>query len=261
MKVLGIACALSLAAVACGVGVGDARPRAGPRRPHSGEPSGDTAPVLLQRRLRPRLHGDLLRAVPRHRAGDRRVRIATTRRSRSSWPGSRPTSSTPASTRPPSRWCNRGLYQPLDVDRLEHWDDIFPSMKELPGRRGRRADLHRARSTPARRASCTTPTTSPTPPDSWTDLFDPQYAGARLARGPRRSRRSTSARSRTGSPTRSRWMTTQAPDGEAVPDRPPQPVPHLLEGRGRHQVAVQERRGRDLERVPGHRQGACATRA
>ena len=28
---------------------------------------------------------------------------------------------------------NKGLYAPLDVSRLENWDDIWPSMKALPG--------------------------------------------------------------------------------------------------------------------------------
>ncbi len=28
---------------------------------------------------------------------------------------------------------NKGMYQPLDVSRLEHWDEIWPGMKELPG--------------------------------------------------------------------------------------------------------------------------------
>ena len=28
---------------------------------------------------------------------------------------------------------NKGMYQPLDVARLENWDDIWPGMKELPG--------------------------------------------------------------------------------------------------------------------------------
>ena len=27
----------------------------------------------------------------------------------------------------------KGIYVPLDVSRLEHWDDLFPSMTALPG--------------------------------------------------------------------------------------------------------------------------------
>ncbi len=70
----------------------------------------------------------------------------------------------------------KGLYQPLDVSRLEHWDDIFPSMKELPGvvvdgevyivpvDAGTAGIMYNA--------DVVTDV-----PDSWTDLFDPQYAG------------------------------------------------------------------------------------
>ena len=70
----------------------------------------------------------------------------------------------------------RGLYQPLDVSRLEHWDDIWPSMKELPGvivdgevyivpvDAGTAGIMYDA-------------DVVTTPPDSWLDLFDPQWAG------------------------------------------------------------------------------------
>jgi spermidine/putrescine transport system substrate-binding protein len=71
---------------------------------------------------------------------------------------------------------NRGLYQPLDVSRLEHWDDIWPSMKELPGVQvdgkvylepvdaGTAGIMYNA-------------DVVTTPPESWLDLFDPQWAG------------------------------------------------------------------------------------
>jgi spermidine/putrescine transport system substrate-binding protein len=71
---------------------------------------------------------------------------------------------------------NKGMYQPLDTSRLEHWDDIFPLMKTLPGvvvddktyivpvDAGTAGIMYNA-------------DVITTPPDSWTDLFDPQYAG------------------------------------------------------------------------------------
>ncbi len=71
---------------------------------------------------------------------------------------------------------NKGMYQPLDTARLEHWDDIFPLMKTLPGvvvddqvyivpvDAGTAGIMYDA-------------DVITTPPDSWTDLFDPQYAG------------------------------------------------------------------------------------
>ena len=71
---------------------------------------------------------------------------------------------------------NRGLYAPLDVSRLVNWDDIWPSMKELPGVQvdgqvylepvdaGTAGIMYNA-------------DVITTPPDSWLDLFDPQWAG------------------------------------------------------------------------------------
>jgi spermidine/putrescine transport system substrate-binding protein len=71
---------------------------------------------------------------------------------------------------------NKGMYQPLDVSRLENWDDIWPGMKELPGvivdgetfivpvDAGTAGIMYNADEIT-------------TPPTSWTDLFDPQYAG------------------------------------------------------------------------------------
>jgi spermidine/putrescine-binding protein len=70
----------------------------------------------------------------------------------------------------------KGLYAPLDVSRLEHWDDIWPAMKELPGvvvdgevyivpvdagTAGIMYDADQVTDIP----------------DSWLDLFDPQYEG------------------------------------------------------------------------------------
>jgi spermidine/putrescine-binding protein len=71
---------------------------------------------------------------------------------------------------------NRGMYQPLDESRLENWDDIWPIMKELPGVQvdgeifivpvdaGTAGIMYNADEIS-------------TPPTSWADLFDPQYAG------------------------------------------------------------------------------------
>jgi spermidine/putrescine transport system substrate-binding protein len=70
----------------------------------------------------------------------------------------------------------RGLYQPLDVSRLEHWDDLFPSMKELPGVQvdGQVYIVPVDAGTAGIMYDADVVTDVP---DSWTDLFDPQYAG------------------------------------------------------------------------------------
>ena len=70
----------------------------------------------------------------------------------------------------------RGLYQPLDVNRLENWDDIFPSMKELPGVMvdGQPYIVPVDAGTAGIMYDADVVTDVP---DSWTDLFDPQYAG------------------------------------------------------------------------------------
>jgi len=70
----------------------------------------------------------------------------------------------------------RGLYQPLDVERLEHWDDIWPSMKELPGVivEGEVYIVPVDAGTAGIMYDADVVTT---PPDSWLDLFDPQWAG------------------------------------------------------------------------------------
>ena len=38
----------------------------------------------------------------------------------------------------------KGIYAPLDTSRLQHWNDLFPSMTVPPGGAGRRAGLHGA---------------------------------------------------------------------------------------------------------------------
>lgn len=71
---------------------------------------------------------------------------------------------------------NKGMYMPLDVSRLENWEDLWPGMKELPGVQvdgevfivpvdaGTAGIVYNADEIT-------------TPPTSWKDLFDPQYAG------------------------------------------------------------------------------------
>ena len=71
---------------------------------------------------------------------------------------------------------NKGMYQPLDESRLENWDDIWPGMKELPGVQvdGQIFIVPVDAGTAGIMYNADEVTT---PPTSWTDLFDPQYAG------------------------------------------------------------------------------------
>ena len=126
---------------------------------------------------------------------------------------------------------NKGMYQPLDTSRLEHWDDIWPGMKELPGvvvdgeiyivpvDAGTAGIMYNADEIT-------------TPPDSWTDLFDPQYAGrasmenlaitaldvGALANGHREPARDDARTARTGQAVpRSTTVASSAPSGTATP--------------------------------------------
>ncbi len=69
----------------------------------------------------------------------------------------------------------RGLYQPLDLSRLEHWEELFPSMKELPGvvvdGQAYIVPVDAGTAGIMYDADVVTET-----PDSWLDLFDPQWA-------------------------------------------------------------------------------------
>ena len=68
----------------------------------------------------------------------------------------------------------KGVYAPLDTARLENWDNLWPAMKEMPGitvdgevfvvpvDAGTAGLIYNADKIT-------------TPPDSWTDMFDPQY--------------------------------------------------------------------------------------
>jgi len=70
----------------------------------------------------------------------------------------------------------RGMYAPLDTSRLEHWDDIWPSMKELPGVvvDGEAYIVPVDAGTAGIMYNADVVTEAP---DSWLDLFDPQWAG------------------------------------------------------------------------------------
>ena len=70
----------------------------------------------------------------------------------------------------------KGLYAPLDQSRLENWNDIWPSMKELPGVvvDGKAYIVPVDAGTAGIIYNADEVTSAP---DSWTDLFDPQYAG------------------------------------------------------------------------------------
>ena len=70
----------------------------------------------------------------------------------------------------------KGIYTPLEANRLVHWNDLFPSMQSLPGVQvdGQiyMVPVDAGTSGIVYDADVVT-----TPPDSWTDLFDPQWAG------------------------------------------------------------------------------------
>jgi spermidine/putrescine transport system substrate-binding protein len=70
----------------------------------------------------------------------------------------------------------KGLYMPLDTSRLTSWNDLFPSMQQLPGVQvdGKVYMLPVDAGTAGLVYNADVVTT---PPDSWADLFDPQYKG------------------------------------------------------------------------------------
>jgi spermidine/putrescine transport system substrate-binding protein len=70
----------------------------------------------------------------------------------------------------------KGIYAPLDQSRLNDWNDLFPSMRSLPGVQvdGQIYMLPVDAGTSGIVYNADVVTT---PPDSWTDLFDPQWAG------------------------------------------------------------------------------------
>jgi spermidine/putrescine transport system substrate-binding protein len=65
---------------------------------------------------------------------------------------------------------------PLDVARLTHWNDLFPSMKELPGVQVD-GEIYMLPVDAGTAGIVYNADEVTTPPTSWTDLFDPQYQG------------------------------------------------------------------------------------
>ena len=172
VKVLGIACALSLVAVACASGSDTTS--AGGSTSSSGEPSGtlrlfsysdgfdpDYMETFFEEYpdidLKTSAFGSNDEAVAKLLAGFEADVV-------NSWVDEATL-----------EMVNRGLYQPLDTSRLEHWDDIFPSMKELPGVvvDGQTYIVPVDAGTAGIMYNADEVTDVP---DSWTDLFDPQYA-------------------------------------------------------------------------------------
>lgn len=70
----------------------------------------------------------------------------------------------------------KGLYMPLDVSRLTHWNDLFPSMKALPGVQVD-GEVYMLPVDAGTAGIVYNADEVTTPPTSWTDLFDPQYQG------------------------------------------------------------------------------------
>jgi spermidine/putrescine transport system substrate-binding protein len=70
----------------------------------------------------------------------------------------------------------KGLYAPLDTSRLTHWDDLFPSMKELPGvqldGKAYMVPVDAGTAGIVYNADVVSPA-----PTSWADLFDPRWKG------------------------------------------------------------------------------------
>jgi spermidine/putrescine transport system substrate-binding protein len=70
----------------------------------------------------------------------------------------------------------KGLYMPLDTSRLVHWNDLFASMKELPGvevdGKVYMVPVDAGTAGIVYNADVVDP-----PPTSWADLFDPRWQG------------------------------------------------------------------------------------
>ncbi len=80
------------------------------------------------------------------------------------------------------KWNDAGLINPIDTSRLEHWDDIFPSLKTLPGTTANGQNLlvpfDWGNSSVLYRTDLVDPAFLEN--ESWKILFDEQYSG-RLA--------------------------------------------------------------------------------
>jgi spermidine/putrescine-binding protein len=70
----------------------------------------------------------------------------------------------------------KGIYAPLDPARLTHWDDLFPSMQQLPGVQVD-GKIYMLPVDAGTSGIVYNADVVKTPPDSWSDLFDPQWAG------------------------------------------------------------------------------------
>jgi spermidine/putrescine transport system substrate-binding protein len=70
----------------------------------------------------------------------------------------------------------KGMYMELDVSRLEHWNDLFPSMRELPGVEVD-GEVYMLPVDAGTAGIVYDADVVDPPPDSWTDLFDPRWAG------------------------------------------------------------------------------------
>jgi spermidine/putrescine transport system substrate-binding protein len=71
---------------------------------------------------------------------------------------------------------NKGMYMPLDTSRLVNWDNIFPLMKTLPGVTVD-GKVYLVPADAGTAGIMYNADVIKTPPTSWKDLFDPQYAG------------------------------------------------------------------------------------
>jgi spermidine/putrescine transport system substrate-binding protein len=71
---------------------------------------------------------------------------------------------------------NKGMYMPLDTSRLTNWDKIWPLMKTLPGVTVD-GKVYLVPADAGTAGIMYNADVIKTPPTSWTDLFDPQYAG------------------------------------------------------------------------------------
>ncbi len=69
----------------------------------------------------------------------------------------------------------KGLYLPLDVSRLTHWNDLFPSMRELPGVQVD-GEVYMLPVDAGTAGIVYNADVVTTPPTSWADLFDPQWS-------------------------------------------------------------------------------------
>lgn len=70
----------------------------------------------------------------------------------------------------------KGLYMPLETSRLTHWNDLFPSMKELPGVEVD-GDVYMVPVDAGTAGIVYDADAVNPPPTSWADLFDPRWKG------------------------------------------------------------------------------------